>query len=366
MKRSITVAALATALALGMTACGASNEDGGGNIDSKDAAKDAGVSGSLKGAGASSQEKAMTAWKAGFQTGNKSAKVDYSSVGSGAGRKQFLDKAVSFAGTDAYLDGEEIAKAKQRCGGDYVEVPVYVSPIAIAYKISGVNELKLDAPTLAKIFARKITKWDDPAIAKLNEGTKLPSTTITVVNRSDKSGTTENFTDYLHQAAPAEWTHKPSGSWPVQGGTAAQGTSGVVAAISGGDGTIGYADESQIGGLKTVQVKIGDSFQGPTAEGAAKTLEVSQIKEGRDKTDMAFDIDRKTTKEGAYPVILVSYQVACQKYENASEGQLVKAWLNYVVSPAGQRIAQKSAGNAPLSEETAKQAMAAIDTIVTK
>ncbi len=104
---------------------------------------------------------------------------------------------------------------------------------------------------------------------------KLPDSTITPVHRSDDSGTTKNFTDYLDQASDGGWSGGVVETWPVKGGEAAEGTSGVVAAVTGGQGTIGYADESQAGDLGKVSVKVGDSFTDPTPEAAAKVLDTA-------------------------------------------------------------------------------------------
>src|SRR5262249_38824104 len=150
------------------------------------------VTGTISGAGASTQQAATQAWVAGFQTTNPDATINYDPSGSGAGRTQFEGGGVDFAGSDVYITGDEIQKAKTRCNGDYVEVPDYVSPIAVVYNLQGVSNLQLSASVIAKIFDGKITKWNDPAIAGLNSGVTLPDTAIAPVHRSDKSGTTAN------------------------------------------------------------------------------------------------------------------------------------------------------------------------------
>ena len=160
------------------------------------------MSGTLNGAGSSAQEAAQGAWTAGFQQANTGATVNYDPSGSGAGVEQFLAGAVNFAGSDAYLDDTQIADSKKPCAGQTaLEVPNYISPIAMVFNVDGVDKLQLSPDTAAKIFAGKITKWDDAAIKADNPGAKLPAQTITPVHRSDDSGTTKNFTDYLHQTA---------------------------------------------------------------------------------------------------------------------------------------------------------------------
>jgi phosphate transport system substrate-binding protein len=295
----------------------------------------------------------MAAWQAAFQGANPDVTVNYDPVGSGGGREQFLaGGAILFAGSDAALSDEEIAKAKTRCAGGTgaINLPVYISPIAIAYNLPGVASLQMKGDTIAKIFAGKIKKWNDPAIAADNSGVKLPDTAITPVHRADDSGTTQNFTDYLSKAASSSWTYPAAQTWPVKGGEAAQGTSGVVQAIKQGKGAIGYADASQVGDLGKVKVGVGSEFVEPSAETAAKTAELSTPTAGRPTGDLALDVARTTTEAGAYPVILISYQIVCLQYEKATDGALVKAFETYVTSAEGQDAAGKAAGSAPLTD----------------
>lgn len=352
--RSAAVPGIA-ALALLMSACGASNESDAGSDASSNGGES--LSGTLTGGGATSQEKAQEAWKTAFQGKNSGLTIDYKLLGSTDGRSQFTSKALSFAGSDSYIKDEELAAAKERCGGgNIVEVPAYISSIAIAYNLPGVDDLKLDADTIAKIFDNKITKWNDSAIAALNEGVDLPDTKISPVHRADDSGTTKNFTDYLNKVAADAWPYEAEDAFPVSGGLASEGTSGVVKTITGTEGAIGYADESQTADLQKVQVKVGEEFVAPSPEGAAKTVSVSPTVEGRDATDIAVDVDRKTTESGAYPVILLSYLIACEKYDDATEAANVKGYLSYIVSDEGQAEAADFAGSAKLADETAKKA----------
>jgi len=356
-------------LALAISGCSASNDSGGDSGSDGSSDSSSSLSGTLAGGGASSQETAQQAWRAGFQGENADVTITYDAVGSGTGRENFISKAFSFAGSDSYLsdDEGELTDAKERCGGeDAIEVPAYVSPIAVVFNLEGIDSLNLDAATIAKIFAGDITTWNDPAIADQNDGVDLPDTAISPVHRSDDSGTTANFTDYLSQASDGAWTYPADDTWPIKGGEAAEGTSGVVAAVKGGDGTIGYADESQAGGLGIVSVKVGDEYNAPTAEGAAKVVAVSAPVEGRADVDMAVDIDRTTTESGAYPIVLVSYLIACQHYDDANEAALVSGFLTYVLSEEGQAAAAEQAGSAPLDSETASQATDIVGAISAK
>jgi len=350
-------AVAALALALGLTACGAANEGGG------DKAADSKLTGTLNAGGSTAQESAVAAWKKAFQSTNPDVTVNYDPVGSGGGREQFLAGGLDFAGSDAFLDDEELTKAKERCSSDIVEVPVFVSPIAVIYNVDGVDQLNLAPKTVAGIFEGKITTWNDAAIKADNPDAKLPATKITPVHRSDDSGTTENFTDYLDQAGEGAWTGGKNKVWPVKGGEAAEGTSGVVAAVTNGKGTIGYADAGQAGDLGKADIKVGDSFTEPSPEAAAKVLDASTQVEGRAATDIAIDVDRKVAEKGVYPIVLVSYQIACQTYDDKAKTDLVKAWLTYVSSADGQKVAATDAGSAPLTEAIADKVKTAVDSI---
>ena len=357
------IAALGAVAALALAGC-ASNEAGGTTSE----APESNLTGELVGAGSSAQEVAVQTWSAGFQTVNEGVTVSYDPSGSGAGRESFQAGAVSFAGSDrAFKDDEIAAGPFDACveGSGIIEIPSYISPIAIIFNLDGIDSLNMDAATVAGLFAGTITNWNDPAIAALNEGVDLPDLAVTPVHRADDSGTTENFTDYLAQAAPEVWTFEADGEWPATTvtGEAAQGTSGVVAAVEGGQGTIGYADASRAEGFGTVAVEVGDEFVTFSPEAAAAIVDESTVVEGRTEGDLAIDLNR-TPEDGAYPVVLVSYMIACEEYADAAIAPLVKGFLNYVISPEGQDEAAAAAGSAPISDTQRENMQAAIDLIV--
>jgi phosphate transport system substrate-binding protein len=354
------ITAIVAASTLALTACG-NDPTGSPTGDSGDSQSN--LTGKLAGAGASSQEAAMQAWIAGFQSANPDVSVSYDPAGSDAGRTQFGEGAVDFAGSDAALDEEERAAAKTQCGSDPLDLPLYVSPIAVVYKLDGVDNLRLSPATVAGIFDRKITKWNDSKIKADNPNADLPSIDITPVNRSDESGTTKNFTEYLSVAAAGAWPHEPSGDWPLKGGQSAQGTSGLVQTVQGGQGTIGYADESQAGQLGQAEIKVGEAWVEPSAYGAAKVVEESPKVEGLPEHDLAIELKRDTTTAGAYPVVLVSYLVVCQKYKDSAKGELVKALTGYIASDEGQQAAAEAAGSAPISATMRGDVEAAIESI---
>lgn len=322
------------------------------------------LSGALSGAGSSAQESAMQAWVAGFQAGNPDVTVAYDPVGSGGGRTQFVEGGVDLAGTDAPLDDDELAGAAARCApGEVLELPLYVSPIAVVFNVPGIASLNMSPDTVARLFTGEITRWDDPAIAAANPDVDLPDLAVTPVNRSDESGTTENFTEYLAAAAPGSWPYEASGDWPLSGGQSAQGTSGVVQTVTEGHGGVTYADASKAGGLGTVALQVGDEFVPYSPAAAAGLVDTSPRAEGRPPGSLVVELDRTTTAPGVYPLVLVSYTAVCTAYDTAGQAELVAAFVQYVASEAGQQTAAQTAGAAPISEQLRSQVLALVETI---
>lgn len=382
MKQSIrrgTYVLAAASLALVLASCGSSVAGGGETAsgaatDSTEGA-DTGsgsadtpgdLSGNLAGAGASSQAKAQEGWIAGFTEANQGVTVSYDPVGSGGGRKQFISGGVLFAGTDSPFKEEELTEATPRClGGDVVELPVYISPTAVVYNVpdTGVDHLQLSPENLAKIFRGEIKSWDDAAIAAENPDATLPATAITVVNRSDDSGTTENFTEYLSETAPGVWTDEPSDAWPLPSQQSGDGTSGMITTVASAVGAIGYADASQAGELGTVAVKVGEEYVPFSAAAAAKAVDSSPLTDDATDLRITFHLDRTTTEAGAYPLVLISYLTACDTYDNASDAANVAAYFGYIASEAGQERSAQAAGTAPISADLRTKVEAAIATI---
>ena len=355
---------LALAGTLALTACGAANETDSGSAASSSAGGGEQLSGTLNAAGSSAQQAAMQGWTAGYSSIQPDVTVNYDPVGSGGGREQFIAGGIEFAGSDSALDDEELAGAQERCGGgDVFEIPGYISPIAVIYNLEGVDELNLSPEAVAGIFAQKITTWDDPAIAEDNPDADLPDTAITPVNRSDDSGTTKNFTEYLSAVAGDVWTDEADGVWPIGGGEAAQGTSGVVQAVGAGNGAIGYADLSQAGDLGVAKIKVGEEFVEPSADAAAAVVEASENVEGRGDYDFAIEVARDTAESGQYPIVLVSYQIGCVQYDEQATADLVKAFMGYVISEEGQQAAAETAGSAPISDALREEGQTVVDAI---
>lgn len=341
------VAALAAAGALLLSSC-ASNEAPADESEDTTGGETSSISGTLNGVGASSMGGAQTVWIAGFQTANPDVTVNYDPAGSGAGVEAITGGGADYAGSDAVLEADATSPV---CAADGypVNLPVYISPVAVVFNLEGIDSLNMDAETIANIFKGEITNWNDEAIASQNEGVELPDQVITAVHRSDESGTTENFAEYLSAVAPDTWDAEPDKVFPYEGGEGAQQTSGVIDAVTNNQGTIGYADASRAGELGTVALKVGEEYVEFSADAAAAVVETATIEEGRQDGDLAFEIDRTTTESGVYPLVLVSYTVACSSYEDAEKGALVHAYLTHVISEEGQQAAADEAGSAPIS-----------------
>ncbi len=311
----------------------------------------------------------MQAWLAGLYDLRPDLLASYDPVGSGAGREMFVTGAVDFAGSDAHLDEEEFALARERCApGEVVELPLYISPIAIAYHLPelDVEHLKLQPETIAAMFDGRIERWDDPAIAETNPGVDLPALDVVPVNRSDDSGTTENFTEYLAEAGGEAWPYEPDGTWPRSGTHSGQQNVGVVSTLSAAEGTIGYVDASQVTAeMGTVAVGVGDEFVPFSPEAAAAVVDVSPPAPGASDTRLILDLDRETDAPGAYPVVLVSYTLACTRYDSAEKAEAVQALLSYIASEEGQERAARPdvAGAAPISADLRARVMDAVDRI---
>src|SRR3954447_773792 len=363
LSRRATVLSVAVAGTVAVTACGAANETNNAGSGSSGSTAPQ-LSGDLVGAGSSAQQAAMQAWQAGFNGEQPGVNFSYDPVGSGGGREQFLAGGVDFAGSDSALSDDELATPKDRCGDAGVfELPNYISAIAVVYNLDGVDDLNLSPATIAGIFNGSITTWNDPKIAADNPDAKLPSTAITPVHRADKSGTTENFTDYLSKAAGDVWTAGKVGEWPVPGGEAGNGTSGVIASVTGGQGTIGYADESQAGDLGIAKIKVGEKFVKPSPQGAAAVVANSDRVQGRGDNDLAIDVNRTTTSADEYPVVLVSYHIGCVQYDDEAKADAVKAFETYVISEEGQKAAADTAGSSPITSDARKAAQTVVDAI---
>ncbi|MGW1076187.1 phosphate ABC transporter substrate-binding protein PstS [Streptomyces sp. NPDC002537] len=358
--RAVAFGAIAVSGALVLTACGSDNNSGG-DTSTGGATKAAGNikcdgKGQLLASGSSAQKNAMDLWVKNFMAACKDIQINYKPTGSGAGIQEFLQGKTAFAGSDSPLKPEEVTKSKEVVkGGQGINLPMVGGPIAIGYHLTGVDNLVLDADTLAKIFDGKIEKWDDPAIAKLNKDAKLPGTKIQAFHRSDESGTTDNFTKYLKAAADKSWPYAPAKAWAAKGGQAADGSAGVSSQVKQTEGAISYFELSYATANSIKTVKLDTGAAAPveaTSDNASKAIaEAKVVGSGQ---DLALKLNYTTKAEGAYPITLVTYEIVGDKGNKADTLPATKSFLTYVASEDGQSVL-KGLGYAPLPAEIAKK-----------
>lgn len=344
-RRAIALGAIAASSALVLTACGSDDTSGSDGGSSSAPATGAASSikcdsakGQLLSDGSSAQKNAIDAWVAQFSKAC-GVQINYKAGGSGAGVTSFTQGQLAFAGSDSALKPEEVTASKKVCsGGQGIDLPMVGGPIAVGYNLSGVDNLVLDAPTLAKIFDSKITKWNDPAIKKLNPSAKLPDLKIQAFHRSDESGTTDNFTKYLKAASASDWTYSGGKAWQAKGGQSAAQSSGVAAQVKQTNGAIGYFELSYVAdGVKAVSINTGASAPvAPSSDAASKAIADAKVV-GTGK-DLSLQLNYATKADGAYPITLVTYEIACDKGNKADTLPATKAFLRYIASEDGQGL----------------------------
>ncbi|MFE9882957.1 phosphate ABC transporter substrate-binding protein PstS [Streptomyces sp. NPDC005784] len=317
-------------------------KDGSGGPAAQAAARDPRIhcaaNGQEPGSGSTAQQNAMSYWITDFERSCSHVQIAYNPVGSTAGVAQFLRGATAFGGTDSPVKPEDATPAPGVCpGGRVINLPMVGGPIAIGYNLPGVDDLVLDAKTLAKIFDLKITTWDDPAIRHLNPRAQLPSLPIQPVHRADGSGTSQNFQAYLAGAVPGFWVHPAEKAWQGRGGNAADGSDGVASTVTSTVGAIGYFELSFASRLHIATVRIDTGASAPVAAttksasagiAAAKTV-------GKNK-DLTLKFDYQTSADGTYPIVLVTYESVCDKGNQKETLPALKSFLSYAAGEAGQ------------------------------
>ncbi|KUO20564.1 phosphate ABC transporter substrate-binding protein PstS [Streptomyces dysideae] len=354
-RRALALGALAVSGALALTACGSDDtgtSNGGDATATANSAIDCGdAKGQLLADGSSAQKNAIDAWVKQFTAACSTVQINYKGGGSGAGITAFTQGTVGFAGSDSALDSEEVTASKKVCeSGQGIDLPMVGGPVAVGYNVPGVDSLVLDASTIAKIFDSKITNWNDAAIAKLNPDAKLPDLKIQAFHRSDESGTTDNFTKYLAAAAPNDWKYEPGKAWAAKGGQSAPQSSGVAQQVKQTSGAISYMELSYAkDAIKAVSIDTGASAPvEATTDNASKAI--AAAKRVGTGSDYALELDYATKAEGAYPITLVTYEIVCDKGNNAETLPATKAFLTYIASEEGQKILAEN-DYAPMPEE---------------
>jgi phosphate transport system substrate-binding protein len=281
----------------------------------------------------------MTRFVKAFEQACPGQSLKYTANGSGAGINEFTGNQTDFGGSDSPLSKAESAKAERRCGSPVWNLPMVFGPIAIAYNVNGVTSLSLDGPTSAKIFNGAITNWSDPAIAALNPGVTLPGAPIRVVFRSDESGTTDNFQQYLDTASEGAWGRGAGKVFKGGVGEGAMGNDGTSAAVKRTEGAISYVEwsfaQSQQLGVAKVVTSAGPEAVAIGTDSVGKTISSAWfVGEGN---DLAFDTISfyRPNQAGSYPIVLATYEIVCSKYPDAQVGAAVKAFLLSTIG-AGQ------------------------------
>ncbi len=354
--RALSLGAVAVTGALTLTACGSDDTGGSGGAGDSTAAADSNIDcgdakGQLLADGSSAQKNAIDAWVKQYSAACKDVVINYKGSGSGAGITAFTQGQVAFAGSDSALKPEEVTASKEICtGGQGIDLPMVGGPIAVGYNVPGVDNLVLDAKTLALIFDSKISNWNDKAIAALNPEATLPDLKIQAFHRSDESGTTDNFTKYLIAAAPDQWKYEGGKAWEAKGGQSAQGSSGVAQGVKGTEGAISYMELSYAkDGMSTVSIKTDAAEPAKaTIENATKAIGEAKIV-GTGK-DLALEVNYQPKTDGAYPITLVTYEIVCDKGNKADTLPATKSFLTYIASEDGQALLA-DAGYAPMPEE---------------
>jgi phosphate transport system substrate-binding protein len=323
---------------------------------------DCGGKQNLTGSGSTAQANAMDHFITGYEETCSGKQLAYTASGSGAGVADFLAAKTDFGGSDSPLSGDEYAAAKQRCGGtDAWNLPVVFGPIGITFNVKTTDVLTLDAPTLAKIFSGAIMRWDDPAITALNGN--MPAEDIHVIYRSDASGTSDNFQQYLQAASGGAWTKGAGKTFNGGVGTSAQGNEGTSQAVKNTEGAITYNEWSyamkqhlDVAGIKTAGgvVHIGNDWVGKT---------ISDVTIKGQGNDLVLDLSKvyATTTSGAYPILLASYEIVCSKYPDAEVGKAVKAFMQSTITEGQQGLTQL--GYIPLPADFQTRVAAAVNSI---
>jgi len=347
--RLIGAAAVIVAGTLTLTACGSDNStSSSGTTPAAGSAGSTGgiacASGTLQASGSTAQANAMAEWTKTFQQACSGATINYGGGGSGKGVTDFTAGTTDFAGSDFPLSATEKPAADKRCGAgnQAVDLPMTPGPIAVGYNLPGVSGLNLSAPTIAKIFAGTITKWDDAAIKADNPGVSLPSLGIQTFHRSDGSGTTFNFTNYLENDAGKDWTFAHDKTWKAPGGQGSNGTAGIAQGVKSTPGGIGYMELSFATNSSIPFAKVGNAqgkFVELTKPNAVNFLSKATV--AGTGNDLALKFDYTNTDTAAYPALLVTYEIVCDKGNKPDKLALTKAFMTYLAG-SGQGILEKN------------------------
>jgi phosphate transport system substrate-binding protein len=288
---------------------------------------------------------------------DSSVQFNYQSIGSGGGIKNLTSQTVDFGASDAPMKDEALAAAP----GKILHLPIVAGGVAIIYNLPGNPKLKLDGETLAGIYLGNITKWNDPKIVALNSGVDLPATQIIPVHRSDGSGTSFIFTDYLSAVNPAWLDSVGKGSavkWPLGIGLGAKGSEGVAGQVKQLPGAIGYAELAYANQNKMPYADIKNSsgnFVSPAPDSVSAALATAKIPD-----DFRFSMVN-APGDKAYPISGASWVLLYQKQKNADHGKKLVGFLKWAITE-GQKLSP-ALDYAPLPEEVQQRELKLLETI---
>lgn len=339
------VLGLAAAGTLLLAACGTDNNTSppagasGSPSSSVSTIKCPSGSANLTLAGSTAQTNAVSVWSKAFENACAGVNINNGQGGSGAGVTQFEAGTIDWAGSDFALTATDQPKANARCKtGNAINLPLVPGPIAVGYNLPGVTSLNLSASTLAQIFSGKISKWNDAAITKDNPGVTLPSTGIQTFHRSDGSGTSFNFSNYLANEAGADWSYGANKQWPAPGGQGDKGSALVSQDVKKTVGGIGYFELSYATQQSIPYAKVSNAagqFVALTQQNATNFMAKATV--AGTGNDLKLSFDYKDTGASDYPNILVTYEIVCEKGNDPAKLPALKDFLSYAASTTGQQ-----------------------------
>ena len=355
--RRKSLAAAALVLALVAAACGSSSSGKKKSSGGSGTTVASVPSATLNGSGSTFQQPYNQAAIQAFTQQHTGVTINYAGGGSGKGQTDLQAGLVQWAGSDSTVKQEDVSKFK----GPFLYFPTVAAPITVSYNLSSVKGLQLSADTIAKIFQRQIKTWNDAAIKADNPGVSLPSTNITVVHRSDSSGTTNNFTKYLQAAAPGVWTLGADKTVPWPSDTqAGNGNPGVANAVKATNGAIGYIDysDAKASGLKFASVKnAAGKYVAPTLDATSAALEGTTV-----NADLSYN-PLNAPGDASYPIAGPTWIMIYKNQTDHAKGTALKAFLAFILSSDGQALAQ-TADFAKLPSNMLTKAQAQLDQIV--
>ncbi|WP_214324341.1 phosphate ABC transporter substrate-binding protein PstS [Nonomuraea sediminis] len=348
MGNATAAGAAALLVAVALAACG--------TVEERSASPLPGQAATIIGSGSTAQLSAIDAWRAGFARIVPGANIVYQPVGSGEGVRNFIRGHATFAGSDFVMSSEQRLQADKRCAGRAFHLPMVVSPIALVYNLD-MPDLKLSPGTITGVFSGKITRWDDHAIAHDNPGANLPHAGIRVFHRIDDSGTSKNLTRFLRQVGG--WPYKPSTTWLAPGGEGVVGSAQMTDAVKTSDHSIGYVEYGYASAAQLRMAKVknaaGEYVELSPESASASVAGARVVGTGG---DLAVKLDSSVKKPGAYPMVMLTYEIVCSK----GSPPLLRGFLGYAAGNAGQSNLSLL-GYAPLPPELLAQVRASLDSM---